>query len=334
MRRTNGFDALRLVLALGVLAFHSYTLSTGGIAGMAWGAQVAARLILPAFFALSGYLISGSLARVGAPGPFLALRLLRLMPALLVVTLASVFLLGPALGRQPLAEYFSQHQTWAYFGNLWGQAQFSLPGIFEQNPRSGVVNGALWTIPLEMACYLALALTSALRDRARLAMLLACTCVLLLPFVAAHIPAPDLLLAFVCGALLHQAQITVAPRLGGAAIVLAFMSSWVGWQMLTPVPLACAVVALARLRVPQGLTRADYSFGVYLVGYPVQQGLLQASPHLAWWMLLLVALPVSLLLAAGLWHGVESPILRRKHQLLALTRWRPRAQSQPLPEPI
>lgn len=237
---------------------------------------------------------SSSEARAGAPGPFLMLRLLRLMPALLVVTLASVFLLGPVLGRQPLTEYFARHQTWAYFGNLLGRAQFSLPGIFERNPRSGVVNGALWTIPLEMACYLAMALTSASRGGVRPAILPAVSCLLLLPFVAARIPAPDLLLAFVCGALLHQAQITVAPRLGGVAIILAFISSWVGWQMLTPIPLALAVVAMERLRVPQGVTRVDYSFGIYLVGYPVQQSLLQALPHLAWWMLLLTALPVKL----------------------------------------
>jgi peptidoglycan/LPS O-acetylase OafA/YrhL len=87
--RSNGFDGLRLLLALGIVAFHSYTLSHGSIAGMAWQAQVGARLILPAFFALSGYLVSDSLGRAG-----------------------TVLLLGPLLGSEPLPDYLLAWALW------------------------------------------------------------------------------------------------------------------------------------------------------------------------------------------------------------------------------
>src|SRR5690349_12669987 len=90
----NGFDGLRLLLALAIVAFHSHTLTAVG-ADLFWPIETAARLILPAFFVLSGYLVMSSLMRCATLQEFLLLRLLRIVPALTLVTLASVFLIGP-----------------------------------------------------------------------------------------------------------------------------------------------------------------------------------------------------------------------------------------------
>jgi len=37
-----------------------------------------------------------------------------------------------------------------------GNIHYFLPGVFEDNPHAGVVNGSLWTIGPELGCYLAL----------------------------------------------------------------------------------------------------------------------------------------------------------------------------------
>lgn len=270
---------------------------------------------------MSGYLVSASLARADSLAGFLGLRLLRLGPALLVVVAASVFLLGPSLGDRAAGDYFASAQTWRYFTNLAGRAQFFLPGLFEANARSGVVNGSLWTIPLEAQCYLALGLAGVLaRGRLRLGLLAVAALLLLLPPVAALLPAPDLLLAFVCGAILYHAGRDIprwaAPLLLVAAFALAAMN-----QALCALPLAGAIIALKQVRLPPWLTRADYSYGLYLTGFPVEQALLQMRPHLHWPVLLLLAVAVAGLLAAGLWHGIERPLLRRKHRLLARLAW-------------
>src|SRR5437588_11263295 len=83
--RCNGFAGLRAGLALSIVAFHSVTLTQGNADAMPPILQAAARLILPGFFALSGFLVAGSLARCASLREFLLLRALRLLPALSLV---------------------------------------------------------------------------------------------------------------------------------------------------------------------------------------------------------------------------------------------------------
>ena len=56
--RPSGFDYVRLTLSVSVVAFHSVVTSYGSVAGDAmWGTSLGifARMILPMFFALSGF---------------------------------------------------------------------------------------------------------------------------------------------------------------------------------------------------------------------------------------------------------------------------------------
>jgi peptidoglycan/LPS O-acetylase OafA/YrhL len=316
--RANGFGALRLLLALGIVAFHSYTLSNGAVAGMIWQAQLAARLILPAFFALSGFLVAGSMARCRSSVHFMALRLVRILPALIVVVTISMLVAGPLLSKQGAMDYFTLRDSWRYLLNIAGLPQFRLPGVFEGNVRAGIFNGALWTIPLEIECYglvalAALPLRGAMVPVA-LGLLAACLCISGLT----HLPAPNLFLAFACGGLLHHLGGFVPRSRMLAALCLAG-AFWMARNMNAPLlafPLAYAVVCLGQCRLPAWLTRADYSYGVYLVGFPVEQTILSLHPGLAWWTTIALSLPVIFLLSALLWHLVESPLLKRRHLLL------------------
>ena len=79
---TAGFDYLRIGLALAVLVWHSDILSTGSAAlyHARWSGpfRFLLAVILPMFFALSGFLVAGSLARTRLH-QFVALRALRLV---------------------------------------------------------------------------------------------------------------------------------------------------------------------------------------------------------------------------------------------------------------
>ena len=320
--RCNGFGVLRLVLAVAIVAFHSYTLTHAAISGMVWQAQVAARLILPAFFAVSGYLVAGSLARCRGVGHFLVLRALRILPALAVVVAATALLLGPLLTSLPLAAYFADPAVAVYFQNIVALPRFDLPGLFQANLRSGVVNGALWTIQLEVMCYVLLA---ALAVVARGRMLTpACAVLLLLLLFPLHaaVPAADFLACFAAGVLLQRTarRVPMHPLAGVLALVSAFWlvtdPARLTWAVL---PLAYGAVWLGTRQVPAALTHADYSYGLYLSAYPLQQTVLHWLPA-AWWLLLLIALPVGLAAAALLWHAVERPILARK-RAIAERRW-------------
>jgi peptidoglycan/LPS O-acetylase OafA/YrhL len=163
-----GFAVLRLGLAVTILWVHARYLSRlGGSAAHlpplsstslgvpAWfsPSHVLFIFMLPAFFALSGFLVTGSALRLRATVPFLTFRVLRILPALLVEVTLSALILGPLFTALPLWSYFNDPQFFRYFGNIIGWITFRLPGVFESN-YSQVINGNLWTLPAELDCYL------------------------------------------------------------------------------------------------------------------------------------------------------------------------------------
>lgn len=167
-----GFDFLRLALALSVVLFHSFQLTYG----RSWSAGIfepAVLLIVPAFFALSGFLVAGSMVRVRSVRTFIAFRALRIAPALAVEITLSALILGPLVTTLSLAGYVSDPQFAIYFTNVLGWIHYHLPGVFLGNPLGGIVNGQLWTVPSELHCYILLAVLMVLRIATRPVLMLA-----------------------------------------------------------------------------------------------------------------------------------------------------------------
>jgi peptidoglycan/LPS O-acetylase OafA/YrhL len=322
--RRHGFDWMRLGLAIAIMGFHAFPICQGDLRAMPGWAQSGAALILPMFFALSGFLVSASLARAPTLPHFLLLRALRLGPGLALAVLAAAFVLGPLLTETP-AHYFGDPQFFAYLRNLAGETRYQLPGLFLHNPRGGVVNGTLWTIPQEILCYVLLGFTALLgvmRARATLALIVATAALAVLCFNCAspQIPAPGLLLAFFSGALLFR-YAALVPLHGGAALaglVLALALLRPGHDnAIAMLPLAYATVWLGLRDAPR--LPGDYSYGLYLSGYPLQQVYSQLfAGTRVWWADLAFALPLALLFAALSWHLVEGPVLARRHRIAAL----------------
>jgi peptidoglycan/LPS O-acetylase OafA/YrhL len=151
---TTGFDYLRIILAVAVVLWHSLETSySDGTSVRVWEqARGFLSLILPAFFALSGFLVCGSLLRTKSFFVFAAHRALRLLPALSVEILLSAILLGPLLTTFELGAYFRSPTFWSYFLNIVGDIHYELPGLFLTNPKAEIVNRSLWTIPFELEC--------------------------------------------------------------------------------------------------------------------------------------------------------------------------------------
>src|ERR1700712_1667460 len=120
---TQGFDFMRIALAIAVLVYHSVLSSYGHDADAAiwtgWWRAIPSP-ILPAFFALSGFLVAGSLFRVRSLPQFLSLRVLRVVPALFVQVFLSAIVLGPIVTTFPLADYFAGRYFWSYWANTFG----------------------------------------------------------------------------------------------------------------------------------------------------------------------------------------------------------------------
>lgn len=347
-RETVGFDYLRIVLALAVMFWHAALVAYGdAIKGMANPyALLSFRPVLPLFFALSGFLVSSSLNRLGALTPFLVNRGLRIAPALFVEVVFSALILGPLLTAYPLPRYFGDPQFADYFKNVIGWVHFTLPGVFAdpaQNPYPDVVNVSLWTVPFELECYLALSAVFLLRfagyTRVLVAALVAGMVVLtwrtpldIYEGGNINVPARMLVLFFLAGAIVYQFRhrLPSSPPLaiGALAVSCVLLTSVIG-TVLSVLPIAYCVATLGCTNAPKNrlLRSGDYSYGIYLYAFPIQQAtVLMVGPGRPW-----LCLALSLLCVAGFaafsWHFVEKPVTLLKARLNGRKRARAGAEN-------
>lgn len=155
MIHKNNFHLIRLVAALMVIIGHAYSIT--GLPGMPIVLGMGIHTLgVKIFFVTSGYLIVESYLRDPNFFRFMLRRILRLFPGLVLVVLFSTVVLGPFATSLNLAEYFSNTFLYIYLGNIALYINFSLPGVFENNPIKFAVNGSLWTLPVEFFCYVLL----------------------------------------------------------------------------------------------------------------------------------------------------------------------------------
>ena len=106
--RPAGFDYMRIVLAAAVVCQHSMNATLGlrqTLELLASPFRIPVAMILAFFFALSGFLVTGSLSRCKSLISFLGLRALRIAPALAVETALSAIIVGPIFSETSLVQY-------------------------------------------------------------------------------------------------------------------------------------------------------------------------------------------------------------------------------------
>lgn len=323
--RAGTADALRLLAAVAVVVSHSFAFV--GHEQPTLGHQDLGSVGVWVFFGLSGFLVTQSWCRDPHLGRYLGKRALRILPALLVVLVLTVVVLGPAFTDLAWDAYFAHPETWRYLmRNSVMVTTHTLPGVFVDNPYPRAVNASLWTLRPETWAYLGLAaagLVGALR-RAWVLPLVAMVLIAWPHEPTGMVPWPEevfLLQAFAVGAALYvlRDQLpwhwSIAAALS-LAVVLAPSSSLQLLLTTTAIPYVALYLAY---RGPGWLSRiaarGDYSYGVYIYGWPVGQCVVALWPGISAPLLIAVTLPVTVLLAVASWHVVEKPALALKHTL-------------------
>lgn len=344
--RSTGFDYMRIVLAVAITMYHAVGMAHGFQAQLAvadgpWNWLIMSWLAM--FFALSGYLVAGSLDRTRSLVTFAGLRALRIYPALMVDTLFSALVLGTVFTTLPLSDYFASPVLHRYFWNIIGHVHFYLPGVFEDHPHTKV-NGQLWTVPYELLCYLALGLLALTGIYRRRWLFLGATvlgCVVLFANDLRHewptvfgVTGRNLVLCFLAGACVHlfRDKVRWSPGLFAVAVGAYFAINAVPVAAyLAPLPIAYMTVYLGLTNPPKFslLNTGDYSYGVFLYGSPIEQAvyavlrLIWPNLEIGWWVLYPASFPLIILFAVGSWHLVEKRALAQKHLLYKLetVRW-------------
>ncbi len=325
----NAFTALRWLLASAVMISHAWDLTQaqrGLDPSVALLGYPVSRLAVFLFFTLSGFLVAGSLFKRGV-AEFLKARALRLLPGLWVMLLVVPLALWAGFGTGPLAALLSDpetHRFWWRNGLLMGGA-YSLPGLFEAHRLPGVVNGSLWTIPHEVRCYLALAAALALglalpRFRFTIVIVVGLVLALVLPVLPEPVQsARGLFFSFFGGVLawLWRERLLLSWPLAIALVAVAVLlpTAIPGRMAIAQIGFGYAAFVTA-FAVPPLLKTAsarmpDYSYGIYIYGFPLQQVAiaLGAATPLA---NLGAGFAMTLVAAALSWHLVEKPALALK----------------------
>jgi peptidoglycan/LPS O-acetylase OafA/YrhL len=340
MERQNNFDALRLVAAASVVFSHSF-LITEGTQDHEWliwftGNQSILGLVgVFVFFAISGFLVTQSFEATGDVWRFLVKRALRIFPGLLVATALSAFVLAPVVTTLCPSAFLLRPEPYEYvIGNtLLDQTVHELPGVmFVNNPVGLEINGSLWTLRLEFAMYLMVLALGMLRLLSlRVALLLVA-----FGMACLHFNMLDelekwgwffqllsgwgwLVGFFAAGMVLYKLRHTRI--FDGRIALLAFAGLVLSvplrqFILLFPLFGCYLVLWLAltpRLPVIPAARFGDLSYGIYIYGWPVEQGVIWLlGGRAVWWQVFLLALPTAAALAFLSWHLVESPALRLK----------------------
>jgi peptidoglycan/LPS O-acetylase OafA/YrhL len=149
----NNLDCLRLILASTVALYHISAL-TDLPAFALLGRYCSPHFAVRAFFVISGLLIYRSYIRSSTVRSYFEKRIRRIYPAY-VTTIVITAIALCLLSTVPLSQYFGSG-FWKYLGANLLFLNFlapSLPGVFTGHSMPAV-NGALWTLKIEVGFYL------------------------------------------------------------------------------------------------------------------------------------------------------------------------------------
>lgn len=335
--RSNNLDIIRFFAAILVIFAHSYPLtgySNGEPLGVFTNGQSTfGELAVAIFFFISGFLITQSYDRSENLNIFLKARILRIFPALLFVLLITAFILGPIFTKISLAEYFSNSLLYKYFVGITLFPNFSptLPGIFENNPFAGFVNGSLWTLKYEFFFYLVVAFFGFFNLLNKKVVAIFFSSFLLIATIGiesgliqnffllgSYFAAGMLIYLFrekiqfnSLVALISLLALLVTAKIGYFESALAVFGTYLTFHLGYN----------QKIRFSNFTKYGDFSYGLYIFAFPIQQIVTQQyGESITPLINTIISIPITLIFAYVSWHLVEKKSLKLKYMTFYKTK--------------
>lgn len=338
--RQNNLGLIRLLAAIAVVYGHCYPLANTAIKAahtpdpilapllpyLGFGKAMSGLAVL-IFFFISGFLIAKSYGSQTWRGFWLA-RILRIYPAFLWINLLFCVMLGFMVSGIAFMDFFTHPQTKEY---IWLNATllrtaFVLPNVFADLPWNGI-NGSLWTLPLELRMYIFCFFVGVSGALARpkyfnfaFALIIAYFCGRgRLPFLN-DLSSSSLPLNFMLGmfAYVNSKYICLNYKWLGLLLFICIISynslPRHCYDLSFSLVLGYVLLLLSYKKYWRRLDLSrygDFSYAIYLYGYPIQQLIIYLHNGVINPLLLFVYAMVALApIAAFSWFVVEKPALR------------------------
>jgi peptidoglycan/LPS O-acetylase OafA/YrhL len=342
--RANSFGFLRLSFALLVIVSHAFALGgfnnyTDPLGTWTKGQEDFGSIAVTGFFVISGYLVTRSYAESGTAVRYLWKRILRIFPGFLVCLVVTAFIFGPWAYRVQYGHfggYFSL-QTNTPLGYIYHNARLTIhqwnignllaatPYQHDPNSHAQAFNGSLWTLIYEFKCYLGVAILGCLGILWRSRLTVLGICIVLWAMQIKIIGSPDafsrvpmladanmLRFAFIFSLgmvlYLYRENIPISNTLAAVALITMLVSLRESFFLQFGI-LAFAYLCLwcaAMLPIKNVERFGDYSYGIYIYGFIVEQMLgLYGVQKWGYVPYLLLAIFFSFVCAAGSWFLIE-----------------------------
>lgn len=349
--KSNNFDILRFLLATAVIVCHSYVIYYGYETFaqvepfMKWtsGNISIGTTAVFFFFAISGFLIMKSYESSHTVVDYLKKRVLRIFPGFFVAFAVSIFIVAPlgnmyGSGLSGYLNYFREIPLWRELANMLS-LQAPADGYYFNNLPQPGLNESLWTIQYEFICYFMLpllALFGILKNRM----------ILLICFIGCYslyflqdmgvLEYTDRTLIngvienpyyyarfftyFLAGCTIYAYREKIPGNFWLAAIafiyILMALNGLVSVHKVLPIAgvyLLFYVAYHPKIKLPGFSKYGDFSYGIYLYGWPVQQlVMMNFGDMLSPLQFFIVVFVTSLGLAIISWNLIEQPVLALK----------------------
>ncbi len=327
--RANNLNLLRLLAALSVIYGHATAITGKGpndVFLQYIGYKFIGGVAVDIFFVISGFLIARSVCGPSNITYFISSRLLRIYPGLIACIALSVFIVGPLLSTD--TSYWGSSQTWKYLllNGFAISTEYSLPGTFIFN-HNKAFNGSLWSIAVEIRLYvftLVLYMLGVFKFRLVFNGLFFLTIIIIYHYtqyfewfyVLEYENHRHVSLMFMIGVFSYINRDKV--QLNWIFLLTLLIISWsqlyqptFGYTYTFVLPYLVFVLCFA----PWGQwynNCGDYSYGVYLYGWPCQQIVYNSNSGISNFEHALYASFLALCCAFLSWHVIEKPMLKLK----------------------
>jgi len=324
--RENNFDLIRFIAAVAVVFSHSYPV-TGSfndqepLYEITNGQNTIGGTAVGIFFIISGFLITQSFINSKSLSRYFLSRLLRIFPALACMVLCCVFVIGPLFTTYVMKEYFSSGVSYRYLFNILTYTKYStLPGVFASNAFPGTVNGSLWSLPYEVLFYISVPALGLFLLKKPLPALALSSAGLILVFSGFLVTGylGYMTNYFLCGSMFYcfRKNVVLNGWLALLSLVLLFLSNYYNFYNqsfgLLGGYLVLFMAFRMKLRLHHFARYGDFSYGIYIWAFPVQQVLVALNPATTPLRNFLVSMPFIFILAFLSWFMIEKRSLELK----------------------